>query len=379
MINNFQYPDYLEDIGLNAPQDSIPIEQVSRILIIKFRHLGDVLLSSAMVSILKRHVPHADIDFCMYRDTLEMMERNPAISGFHIIDKAWKKDGLISRLKKELKVYRLIKKKKYDLVINLTEGDRGAYISYISGAKWRVGVYDSRNLNNVIKKKAYTHIYRTDYARRHIVEQNIDSLRRIGIRAPIGREPLFFNIDNESRSLAKSKMKSAGWKGGRYILVHPTSRWMFKCLPPITVAKIIDKFIKKGFEVVLSAAPDENEQKMIVSILQYLEKDVINLAGQLNLTELGALIKKANIFIGTDSVPMHIAAALQTPIVAWFGPSIEEVWGPWAVEKKVITMELECRPCGYDGCGGGKRSECLIGIDAEKIVQSAEEFVKPKI
>ena len=57
MIEDFQYPSYLDDVGLSAPQDSIPLDQVSRILIIKFRHLGDVLLSSAMVSILKKNAP----------------------------------------------------------------------------------------------------------------------------------------------------------------------------------------------------------------------------------------------------------------------------------------------------------------------------------
>jgi hypothetical protein len=88
--------------------------------------------------------------------------------------------------------------------------------------------------------------------------------------------------------------------------------------------------------------------------------DTVDLSGQLTLKQLAALTGHAKLFVGVDSAPMHIAAAMGTPVVALFGPSGELEWGPWRVANRVIVSDAHpCRPCGNDGCGGGKVSECL--------------------
>ena len=90
---------------------------------------------------------------------------------------------------------------------------------------------------------------------------------------------------------------------------------------------------------------------------------LVDLTGALDLRELAALTRDARAFIGVDSAPMHIAAAMGTPVVALFGPSGELEWGPWGVANRVVTsVEHPCRPCGNDGCGGGKVSECLTTL-----------------
>ena len=127
--------------------------------------------------------------------------------------------------------------------------------------------------------------------------------------------------------------------------------------------------------MVLSAAPDRDELAMADDILEGL-KDVVTFAGSLSLKELAALIGRARLFIGVDSAPMHIAAAMQTPTVALFGPSGDIEWGPWQVPSRIITADYPCRPCGLDGCGGGKRSECLEAIGSNQVLGAVLSLIE---
>jgi len=72
---------------------------------------------------------------------------------------------------------------------------------------------------------------------------------------------------------------------------------------------------------------------------------------------------------------MHIAAAMQTPVLALFGPSGDKEWGPWMVPHRLITSDHPCRPCGQDGCGGGKISECLTTLPVERVLAAAQELL----
>jgi heptosyltransferase-3 len=101
-----------------------------------------------------------------------------------------------------------------------------------------------------------------------------------------------------------------------------------------------------------------------------------SLAGELTRKELAALKARARLFVGMDSAPMHIAAAAGTPVVALFGPSGADIWGPWQVPTRVITSDHSCRPCGFDGCGGSKRSDCLEIIPTERVLDAALELME---
>ena len=361
--------------GLALPNDAVPLEKVKRILMVKFRHLGDVLLMSASLSALKKSMPNAEIDVLIYSDTVSMLENHPAIRKIHTADREWKNFSFVDRLKNEWKCLKNLRKENYDLVFNLTEGDRGALASLISGANWRVGLDDPRNMQSVWKKFAYTHKFRTDYNRRHMVEQNLDALRRIGIRVPINSEPLLFKIDKKDDDSSEEKLRSLDWDGEDFVVIHPTSRWMFKCLPPKKVAYLADYFYKKGLRVILTSSSEKSEKSMILEVKQYIKNPLFDLSGELTIKELGSLIAKAKIFSGTDSVPMHMAAALGTPTLAWFGPSFEKVWHPWMVRQCLVSLDVSCRPCGFDGCGGGKRSECLIGINSKELSEAADRLL----
>jgi heptosyltransferase-3 len=101
------------------------------------------------------------------------------------------------------------------------------------------------------------------------------------------------------------------------------------------------------------------------------------LSGRLTLKQLAALSARAKLFIGVDSAPMHIAAAVRTPVVALFGPSGELEWGPWRVPHRVVASGAHaCRPCGNDGCGGGKVSECLTELPLEAALAAVDSLLR---
>ena len=128
--------------------------------------------------------------------------------------------------------------------------------------------------------------------------------------------------------------------------------------------------------VALVSGPDPVEQRLLSEVTSRLDSPVPSFAGTFSLKELGALIARARLYVGMDSAPMHIAAAMGTPTVALFGPSGDIEWGPWQVPHRIVTSSHPCRPCGRDGCGGGKRSECLEAIALPEVVAAVESLLE---
>lgn len=327
-----------------------------KILVIKLRHLGDVLLSSPVFSNLKRAYPDAEIDAYIWKEALPMLDGHPAISGFHLHDRSWKEQPFLKRLPKELGLLRQIRAKKYDLVINLTEGDRGVIASRVSGAPMRVGVDPGGR-----KRKVFTHLVKPCPNPRHTVERDLDAIRKIGIFPRIDERALFFHVPEK----AKRRMEELVGEEP-FVLIHPVSRWRFKCLPAPLMAAVIDQL---GERVILTGAPSERE--FVTEIATLANGDVLNLAGETSLKEMGALMQMAKGMITVDSVPLHMASALKTPVVAIFGPTSEENWGPWQHPRgRVVAQKMPCRPCRLDGCGGSKMSDCLWTLSPNQIIEA---------
>jgi heptosyltransferase-3 len=103
---------------------------------------------------------------------------------------------------------------------------------------------------------------------------------------------------------------------------------------------------------------------------------VVDLSGLLSLKELAALTARARLFVGVDSAPMHIAAAMGTPVVAIFGPSGDREWGPWGTANRVVASAThDCRPCGRAGCNDSKISECLTTLPVSQVLAACEELL----
>ena len=347
-----------------------------KILIIKFRNIGDVLLSTPLIKNLKLNYPDASIDFALNKETKDMIEDNPDINEVLIYDrKKLKSLPIFKRALEEWKFLKKIKNKNYDIVINLTEGDRGAFYAFVSKASKKVGIPPKKG----IFKKVYTHPLPKPW-QKHMVEASLDPIEALGLKI---FEKKLYVFSNEEVKDYKD-----------FVHIHPVSRWLFKCVKDETIAKIID-FLELDLKqrVILTAAPEKKELNKIKSILSLCKSSPINLSGKLSLKETISLNKKAKLFIGVDTAIMHIAAANSIPTIAFFGPSSAKNWGPWDNDEQknsylkdkgiqrsknhtVIQEDWECVPCHQDGCNGSKISDCLMNLNLEIIKKEIREKLK---
>jgi heptosyltransferase-3 len=129
----------------------------------------------------------------------------------------------------------------------------------------------------------------------------------------------------------------------------------------------------------MTSAPDANEKVLIAEVRAARDKGAaaaFDFAGQLSLKELAALTARARLFVGVDSAPMHMAAAMGIPVVGIFGPSGDREWGPWGDGHRVVASNTHpCRPCGMAGCNDSKVSDCLTTLPVAQVLAACEELL----
>ena len=359
-----------------AVADAIDTSRVRRALVIKLRHHGDVLLASPVFTVLKRAAPQAEIDALVYLETAPMLERHPAIRLVHTIDRGQKARGPFAQLVGDAKLWRALRARRYDLVVHLTEHPRGAWLTRVAGARY--GVAPERARAGWFWRSCFTHRFPLPQGTsRHTVETDLDALRRIGIWPREDEKKLVLVPGPDAEARVAALLARHGLARGRFVLIHPGSRWLFKCWPPGPTAALLDQLAGDGWRLVLTGAPDPAEAPLVTAIKSSLKAPIVDLAGELTMPELAALIAAARLFIGCDTAPMHMACAAGTPVVAWFGPSDERVWGPWRVPHRIVgSTAHSCRPCHNNGCGGSNISECLQMLPLAEVAAAVRDLLE---
>lgn len=314
-----------------------------KILIIKFREIGDVLLATPLIKNLKLNYPHATIDLAINAITKDMLIDNPNINQLLLYDrKKIKGKNIFLKIFYEYKYIREILTNHYDLVINLTEGDRGAIISKLSHAKIRLGIDPKYKFLTILKP--YTDSFKK-FSRLHAVERDLTFLTLLNLTPKTKKVELYFNQNTDkkiSELLGEDKIE-------KFVLVHPVSRLMYKAWDDEKFAQIIDYIQEeKKYKVIVTASPDTNELKKTQQILSYCKSNPIDFSGKFSLKELSALLSKASLYLGVDTAPMHMAAALDIPVIALFGPSNPSIWGPWDNEIEKSDYQ-DVRSLQYNG------------------------------
>ena len=310
-----------------------------RILIIKLQHHGDVLLATPVADALKQAYPDCEIDMLVYAATADVISDNRQLRRVSGIDRQWKKLGARRHIGHEVALFRELRAQRYDWVINLSRQWRAALVAKFCG-KRSIGIGFSQR-DNALWRWAHSSLAADLGNEHHIVAHHLAALAPLGLPAEGHQPQVCMDIADAQRQSVQAKLAERGWQGEDYVLMHPGSRWFFKCWDDDKTAELLQKLLNQGENVVLTAAPDAREQAMLATLTGRLNTDTATgklwqLSGCLNLRELAAAIDGAKLFIGVDSVPMHMAAALDKPQVALFGPSWVSRWRPYSERATVI-------------------------------------------
>ena len=377
--------------------------QPKKVLLIATRQIGDVLVTTPLISKARELWPNAEFHFLGYRGKLDMLYGNPDIS--EIIETSDRPSfseylSLFNRLFQ-----------RYDLAIITQPSDR-AYIYGLVAAFRRVGVLGGHpqgkdvedkskrsksEKQNAWKKFICMHTVNVDYFNQHVIAEKLRLLevffrnsadlfnKPISVTPPDG-EALTPGIAN---TLAQP-----------YVVIHPGPLTAYKRWPLTHWQYLITDLVKKGFQVVLSASPAKQDVQLNHDILSLLDDataaKVINAAGKLSIPQAGTLLRGAVLYIGVDTSITHLAAACNTPTITLYGATPPTNFGPWPngfigeqpyqLRARTQTVENvtilqgpgECVPCRKAGCldRADSNSECLDYLEPAQVITAIEQALK---
>ncbi|MEC4680651.1 MAG: putative lipopolysaccharide heptosyltransferase III [Nitrospirota bacterium] len=328
------------------------------ILVIKLRYIGDVLLTTPLFRVLREQFPQARLTALVNQGTEPVLKHNSCLDQIEVLPQGnWVQ---------QIKFLRFIRSCRFDCVIDVSDGDRSAFLTAISGARMKIGF----NREGLWRGRVYSWSIKGQYGTMHMLDYHAQLL------IPLGMEPRVcapeLNVSDEESQAAEQILANYGLKGVNWVMLHPAARYCFKAWPPERFAALGDALIKEGFQVVLVGS--EPEQKVAKEVIQAGQKKFVSLVGKTTLRELAALMKQCRIFVGNDAGPMHMAAAVGCPVVALFGPTDPAVWGPRGKSCHTIYKGLDCRECFYPGCQKGEMS-CMKLISVDEVLQAVKPLL----
>lgn len=354
-------------------------ETVKSILIMLFRQIGDVLLATPTIRAFKEAFPGSRISVAVFKESAPILEGNPYIERIIVVDPKWKELPFGERLRHERSFFKEVRQAKADLAVNLTTGDRGLFLSLFSGARHRLGLLP-RERNPLLMRLIYNHSYRIATTHSHMLERHLESIRSLGYKPVHKRPQVFFSKEEDDRVV--SLLTEQGWSEARQrtgrplVQIHPVSRWFYKCWQDHSMAAVIDLLIgERNVDLVITGGPSPVEREKIERILSFAKHRPLNLVGKIHLRELAALSRRADLFFGVDTAPMHIAAAMETPVIVLFGPSPMELWRPWGEGHATLVKDFHCLPCGQEGCDGSQRSRCLEETTVQEVMAEIDRYL----
>jgi heptosyltransferase-2 len=317
-----------------------------KIVILALPGIGDALLATPMIELLRRAKPDAEIHaFVMFSAVREMFEKDPNIDIVHHHD-------FLNRPKREgLKFLRELRKEKFDLSINIYPQNRREYnlITLLIGAKERIAVrYRRRDPQNLSWLNTKT-VLEDD--RLHCVEENVRLLSLIGIQHELSDEhlpPLRLTLSEQHEQFGENWYKKnlhgdekllIGFHAGTALFKnHINRRWA-----PEKFAVLAERLTNElGARVLLFGGPDDiDANRMILE----KAKEYVTMVETKSILDSISVMRKLDLFVSNDSALMHIAAALQLPTVAIFGPTNETYVHPWKTRYTIVHTGIECRPC----------------------------------
>ncbi len=324
---------------------------MKKILVFSFSFIGDAVLSTSVIQPLRRHFRDAHITFLVGPRAFDLLATDPNIDATLVYDNRGEHAGWKGRLR----LIRTLRLEKFDLVVNLRDS---LMARCIEAEHWGI----ARGEGN-----------------RHAVTRYLEVLQRQGVDTT-NAHPLVALTEAE-RTAAHNFLVEVGLKSERLrIGIHPGGNWEYKLWDGKNYADVASILAEKlDATILLFAGPNERALQAQVTEMMDVPPILVKTDG---LRHLAALISMCDVYIGNDTGPMHIAAAVGTPVVALFGSTNHIRSGPYGDSHTVLQsgINLGCNPCHPGrrpgGCGAGS-CEVIARITVEQVLEAMESYYAP--
>jgi glycogen(starch) synthase len=353
-----------------------------KILIIQLADIGDVVLSSAFLSELRRHWPKAWVGLVVQPSMVNLVEKCPHVD--EIIPFRWRSfkewgNAFSGHFRWWSQAILLTARKLWrhhiDMAISLrwnNDAPQAAALTlmYTSGAPIRVAYRDIPHDRIPYRvtdiNRLTTHGPFRSYLK-HEVELQMEILSSLGAKPSTPRVQVWTGPEDDS--FARDMLDQAGFRGGAPIIAFaPGAAWAFRRWPAerfIALGKWLQE--THGAYIVILAA--RNELELARRFEQALPQErTLSLAGKTTIRQMAAVLKSCRLFIGNDSGPMHVAAGAGVPVIGFFGPGEYERFIPWGVDYEAIRLGLPCSPCSQDCAFNDPR--CIKGISLDRVKEA---------
>lgn len=350
--------DLMFEKTLNAYQEVISKQ---RILVIKLSALGDVILIIPSLRAIRRKYPTAWISVLVGSKSRNIIRNCPYVDDVIVYDQTKK-----NRLDALLKMSKILAKEDFDTVIDLQNNRASHFLSYFSGARVRAG-HDNHKWSFFLNKKA-----KDIELSLAPLEHQFQVLKLAGVEILDKKLELWTQKEEEE---SVQNFFQSEWVAPSQVLVgiNPGSslRWPTKQWPIENFARLCDELAKRNIRVVITGSKEDEETTS--ALIALTKNKPINAVGKTTITELVALIKRCQVFISSDSAPMHIASSLAVPLLAIFGPTDPKRHLVPPPQVQVFWKEVPCSPCYLRSCPIGH--VCMKKITVEEILNSTLYFL----
>ncbi|MFA5099397.1 MAG: lipopolysaccharide heptosyltransferase II [Candidatus Omnitrophota bacterium] len=335
-----------------------------KILVVKFSSIGDIILSTEGIRALRRKFPkpHYHITFLVGLAFKEILSRNPNIDELLVCDFANKDKGikgfwsLASRLRSS----------NFDMVVDLQNNRRSHLLSFCTYALDRYG-YANNKFGFLLN-----HGVKDDPVPVDPVTHQFRIFKLLGIEL---RSPHLELFPTPQDALAVEEFLKSQWLSANQRIVgmniSASLRWESKVWPVEHMIRLFEELGRRDIRVIITGT--ENDRSLATMLCQSVKNlKIIDACGKFSINQLACLIKRCAVYISGDSAPMHIAACVDTPFVALFGPTSPERHVPPAQYYAVIRRNLECSPCYKPKCA---HRRCMKMVTPEEVLQAIEQLL----
>ncbi len=329
-----------------------------KILIIKPSSLGDVVQALPVLKCLRKRYPDATIDWLVNEELGEVLLDNAYLKAIHLWDRAsWRRPGrFFTAVKKAVTLVQRLRRTRYDLVFDLQGLFRSGLIAFLSGAKEVIGFAEAREMAPIF----YDRKVAARAREMHSVERYM-----LAVGADASDEKEFpVGISPRVSKTTKTLLSQMAYDGKRpFVVLAPGGRWRTKRWPVESFASLVERLTNEE-RVQVGLVGSSGERRTTERIAFLSGSRTMDFSGKTTLRELVCLMKKADVVAGNDSGPIHIAAAVGTPVVGLYGPTSPARTGPYGSQHTVLTSTLPCSPCFSRKCSLSVACMKQISVDA---------------